>query len=91
MSTEILPAHIPERPVSSQTGGSQDKPKSQIEKTSREVEPLSDEIKEQIWTAIDNHTSEDDTPPFQVIEESFEGNTERYLRSMAGWHNIKID
>lgn len=58
---------------------------------SHEVKPLSDEVINQIWTAINMHMADDDTSPSQVIEENFEGNADRYLRCMAGWHNIKID
>ncbi|MBZ9572637.1 hypothetical protein KJA17_00365 [Patescibacteria group bacterium] len=52
--------------------------------------PLTEEEKIKIWFAIEKKRAFDDKPPEDVIKDSFEGDTEKYLRTMAEWHHVSI-
>jgi hypothetical protein len=54
------------------------------------VRPLTEEEKLAINHAITQNTAEDDRDPHNIIEEDYNGDGERYLRVMAGWHNVPI-
>ena len=52
--------------------------------------PLTEGEKNAIWAAINSRMQEDDEDPGVVIDESFNGDTEKYLRTMAICHHIPI-
>lgn len=52
--------------------------------------PLTKEEKNKIWAAISRSMTPDDKDPDKVIRDSYNGDTDAYLRAMASWHNIPI-
>ena len=52
--------------------------------------PLTQEEENAIWAAINNNPPGDDEDPGVIIDRDYNGNTDAYLRNMAGWHNIPI-
>ena len=59
-----------------------------MSETTEEI-PLTEEEKNAIWAAI-NKMQPDDEDTGVVIDEKFDGDTEKYLTTMAGCHNIPI-
>jgi len=56
----------------------------------KEEEPLTQEEKNAIWSAITKNMNPDDRDPEEVIDEQFNGDKEAYLRVMAQCHHIPI-
>ena len=52
---------------------------------------LTSEKKLEIYRAIAQRTTPDDTPCQEVIERDYNGDEDAYLRTMAGWHNVPLD
>jgi len=52
--------------------------------------PLTDEERSEIDHAIAQKTGAGDREPRLVIEEDYGGDSDRYMRVMAGWHHIPI-
>jgi len=46
------------------------------------------EQEEFVWRFVCHSMQSDDEDPNKVIKESYGGDRNRYLKSMAGWHNI---
>ena len=53
--------------------------------------PLSQEEKKMIWSAISRNRTPDDRDPTEIIEQDYAGDEDRYLRTMARWHNVPIE
>jgi hypothetical protein len=52
--------------------------------------PLTQEKRLEIYRAIAQRTTPDDTPSAEVIKRDFHGDEDAYLRKMAGWHNVPL-
>lgn len=60
-----------------------------------EKKPLTPAPRGRIWIEevqrrINSVAGSDDKEPWRVIEEDYGGNSEKYLRAMAGWHSVPL-
>lgn len=51
---------------------------------------LTSEESSDISQAIENARQEDDRDPSEVIQDSYDGDSARYMKDMATWHNVPI-
>ena len=57
----------------------------------REKKSLSREKRNEILIAIGKARAPDDRDPREIVEEDYDGDWDKYLRVMAGWHSIPLD
>lgn len=55
-----------------------------------EPKPLSPAQRQAVYSAIHKNMAPDDRWPSEVIDDSFGGNEQRYLKTMAGWHGVNL-